>query len=193
LGLEFVAEGLQERGKLFARFAFEDDGFGEEAVAETVAGGLRYLYAEAIRCEPQFIAAAITAVSVANAFQAVQPAPSAYERRGLYHATVHGRVVAPDGMPVGVHVELNAGRPRALPLVDVVTGPDGLFATPEVNSIYPPSLSWFPPEQWLDGGIPVVGESDTNIDVGVIQLTPARVIRVRVELVGGPVSWPQTR
>lgn len=82
-------------------------------------------------------------------------------------------------------MELNAGRPRVLPLVDVVTGPDGFFTTPEVNSIYPPSLSWFPPDQWLDGGIPVVGESGADIDVGVIQLTPATVIRVRVELVGG--------
>ncbi len=39
LGLEFVAESLQERGELFARFAFEDDSFGEESVAKTVAGG----------------------------------------------------------------------------------------------------------------------------------------------------------
>ena len=40
LRLEFVAEGLQERGELLARFALEDDGFGEEAVAEAVAGGI---------------------------------------------------------------------------------------------------------------------------------------------------------
>ena len=44
LGLEFVAESLQERGELFAGFAFEDYGFGEESVAETVAGGFAFAF-----------------------------------------------------------------------------------------------------------------------------------------------------
>jgi hypothetical protein len=33
-----------KRGELFARFALEDDGFGEEPVAETVAGGFAFAF-----------------------------------------------------------------------------------------------------------------------------------------------------
>ena len=130
--------------------------------------------------------AAIIAVSAVSAFQVMQPAKSPYERRGLYHATVHGRIVSPLGEPVGgVHVQLKAGRPRSLPLVDVVTGGDGNFAMPDVNSIYPPYLSWFPPEEWLNGGVSVSGESAADVDVGVIRLMPATMIRVLVEVSGG--------
>lgn len=131
-----------------------------------------------------------TAVSLAPAFQVIQPPKSPYERRGLFHATVRGRVVSLSGEPVGgVHIQLNAGRPRSLPVADVVTGADGRFTLSDVNTIYPPYLSWFPPEEWLDGGISVVGESTADIDVGLIQLRPATIIRVAVELVGGsPVA-----
>ncbi len=131
-------------------------------------------------------AAVIIAASGARAFQVIQPAKSPYERSGLYHATVHGRVVSPSGEPVaGVHIQLRAGRPRSLPLADVVTGADGQFTMPDVNSIYPPYLSWYPPEEWLDGGIAVVGESASDVDAGVIRLKPATTIRVEVELNGG--------
>lgn len=142
----------------------------------------------------RLVAIAIAAVFVAPAFQVIQPPKSAYERRGLYHAIVHGRIVSPSGEPVaGVHVQLNAGRPRSLPLVDVVTGADGRFTMPEVNSIYPPYLTWFPPEEWLDGGTSVVGESAADVDIGVIRLKPATIIRVAVELVGGSPLGPNDR
>jgi len=132
------------------------------------------------------VAIAVAAVSVASAFQVVQPPKSPYERRGLYHATIQGRVVSPSGEPVrGVHIQLNAGRPRSLPLADVVTGADGRFTLSDVNSIYPPYLTWLPPEEWLRGGISVVGENAAEVDVGVIQLHPAAIVRVVVELVGG--------
>src|SRR4051794_36635627 len=58
--------------------------------------------------------------------QVAQPSKSPYERRGLYHATVRGKVVSPSGNPVaGVHMQLKAGRLRSLPVVDVVSGADG--------------------------------------------------------------------
>lgn len=136
--------------------------------------------------ELSLVAIAVAAVSVAPAFQVVQPPRSPYERRGLYHATIHGRLVSPSGEPVGgVHIQLNAGRPRSLPLADVVTSADGRFSLSDVNSIYPPYLTWHPPEEWLEGGISVVGESVAEVDVGVIQLRPAAIVRVAVELVGG--------
>lgn len=136
-------------------------------------------------------AAVIIAVSGARAFQVIQPAKSPYERRGLYHAAVHGRVVSPSGEPAaGVHLQLRAGRPRSLPLADVVTDADGQFLMPDVNSIYPAYLTWFPPEEWLDGGISVVGESAADVDVGVIRLQPATIIRVAVELTGGTPLAP---
>jgi hypothetical protein len=142
----------------------------------------------------RLVAIAITAVSLAPAFQVVHPPKSPYERRGLFHATVHGRVVSPSGEPVGgVHIQLEAGRPRSLPLADVVTGADGRFTLSDVSSIYPPYLSWFPPEEWLAGGISVVGESAAEMDVGVIQLRPATIIRVGVELVGGSPLAPGDR
>jgi hypothetical protein len=119
----------------------------------------------------RLIAAAVLAASAATAFQEIQPAKSPYERRGLYHAIIRGRFVSPSGEPVGgVHVQLSAGKPRTLPLVDVVTGADGRFTMPEVNSIYPPYLSWFPPEGWLGGWLSAVGESVADLDVGTIQL-----------------------
>src|SRR5580693_6738290 len=115
-----------------------------------------------------FFAVAITAVPFAQAFQVVQSSKSPFERRGLYHTTVHGRVVSPAGEPVGgVHIQLRAGRPRSLPLSDVVTGADGRFTVTDVNSIYPPYLSWYPPDEWLDGGMTLVGESAADADVGV--------------------------
>src|SRR5688572_30767653 len=112
------------------------------------------------------VAIAVSAVSVASTFQVLQPPKSPYERRGLYHATIQGRVVSPSGEPVsGVHIQLNAGRPRSLPLADVVTRDDGRFTLSDVNSIYPPYLTWLPPEEWLAGGIAVVGENAAEIDV----------------------------
>ena len=115
---------------------------------------------------------AVAAVSVASAFQVVQPPKSPYERRGLYHATIHGRVVSPTGEPVGgVHIQLNAGRPRSLPLADVVTSADGRFTVSDVNSIYPPYLTWLPPEEWQGGGISVVGENAAEVDPGAILFT----------------------
>ncbi len=132
------------------------------------------------------VAMAVAAVSVAPAFQVIQPPKSPYERRGLYHAMIHGRVATPAGEPVGgVHIQLNAGRPRSLPLADVVTSADGRFTLFDVNSIYPPYLTWLPPEEWLEGGISVVGENAAEVDVGVIQLRPAAIVRVAVELIGG--------
>src|SRR5262245_50532836 len=90
----------------------------------------------------------ITAVS-----QTKEPAKVALERRGLYHATIEGRFVFPDGTPAaGIHVQLNAGRPGALPLVDVVTGADGRFTIRDINTPYVADLRWYPPEQWLRGG-----------------------------------------
>ena len=94
--------------------------------------------------------------------------------------------MSPSGEPVsGVHIQLNAGRPRSLPLADVVTRDDGRFTLSDVNSIYPPYLTWLPPEEWLAGGIAVVGENAAEIDVGVIRLRPASIVRVAVELAGG--------
>jgi hypothetical protein len=130
----------------------------------------------------RLVAATVIAVSSAHAFQVIQPAKSPYERRGLYHAAVHGRIVSSSGEPVaGVHLQLRAGRPRSLPLVDVVTSADGQFALLDVNSIYSPYLSWFPPEKWRDGGIPLGGESAADLDVGVIRLK-LRTIRIAIEL-----------
>jgi hypothetical protein len=135
----------------------------------------------------RLVATAITAVSLAPAFQIPQPSKTPYERRGLYHATIHGRMMSPAGEPIaGVHIQLSAGRPRSLPLVDVITGADGRFTLSNVNSVYPPYLSWFPPEQWLDGGTSLVAESGSEVDLGVIRLSPATVVRVAVEVVGGP-------
>lgn len=141
----------------------------------------------AIRHRLRLIAVATGFGSAAPAFQFVQPPRSPYERRGLYHATIRGRVVSPSGQPVGgVHIRLTAGRPRPLPLADVVTGADGRFTLSDVNCTYPPYLTWTPPEEWLEGGTSVVGESASEIDVGVIQLRPASVVTVAVQLVGGP-------
>lgn len=132
--------------------------------------------------------------SAALAFQVVEPAKTPYERRGLYHATVHGRFVSQTGQPVaGVHVQLNAGRPRSLPLAALETGADGRFAIHDVNSIYPPYLAYFPPEEWLDGRSAVIGESGSNIDLGTIRLVPDTMIRVAVEIVGGPPLGPDDR
>jgi hypothetical protein len=142
----------------------------------------------------RLVAFAITTASLALAFQVVQPPRSPFERRGLFHSTVHGRMVSPSGEPVaGVHIQLKAGRPRSLPLVDVLTGADGRFSFTDVNSIYPPYLSWFPPQEWLDGAISVLGESGGDVDVGEIRLSPATIIRVAVELVGGSPLAPRDR
>lgn len=135
--------------------------------------------------KPRLAAAAILAALAAHA-QTVLPAKSPYDRRGLYHATIRGRVVSPSGEPVpGVHLQLIAGRRRSLPLVDVVTGADGQFTISDLNSSYPPYLAWYPPEGWIQGDTSVAGESATEIDVGVIRLAPDTVIRVALELVGG--------
>jgi len=73
-------------------------------------------------------AAILLVATAAFGFQTVEPSKSPYERRGLYHATVRGRILSHTGEAVaGVHVQLNAGRPRALPLVDVVTDAHGRF------------------------------------------------------------------
>jgi hypothetical protein len=132
-------------------------------------------------------AAMLLAACAAFAFQAVEPARTSYERRGLYHATVSGRILSHTGEPVsGVHVQLNAGQLRSLPLIDVVTRADGRFTMEDVNAINSPYLTWFPPEQWLKGGISIAGESAEETDVGTIRLQPNTIIRVAVELVGGP-------
>lgn len=140
------------------------------------------------------VAIAFAAVSVAPAFQLVQPPKSPYERQGLHHATVRGRIVSPSGEPVGgVHIQLKAGLPRSLPLADVVTGADGRFTLSDVNSIYPPYLVWLPPEEWLQGWVSVAGENAAEVDVGAIQLRPATLVRVAVELVGGSPVEPDDR
>ena len=91
-----------------------------------------------------------TAVSLAPAFQVIQPPKSPYERRGLFHATVRGRVVSLSGEPVGgVHIQLNAGRPRSLPVADVVTGADGRFTLSDVTpSTHRTSPGFLPKNGW---------------------------------------------
>ncbi len=141
--------------------------------------------------EVRLIAIVVAAASVAPAFQSIQPPRSPYDRRGLYHVTLHGRFLSPSGDAVeGVHVQLIAGEPQSLPLIDVVTGADGAFSMPDVSSIYPPYMAWFPPDAWLTGGVSVVGESGSSINIGVVHLQPASTIRVSVELVGGPPLAP---
>ena len=126
--------------------------------------------------------------------QTLEPPKSALERRGLFHATIQGRFVSADGVPIGgVHVQLNAGRVRAFPLVNAVTGSDGRFVMRDVNSPYMPDLRWHPPEQWLKGGMALAGESGSSIDVGTIRLQPDSVIRVAVETVGGPALEARDR
>jgi hypothetical protein len=131
---------------------------------------------------------AVLAVLSPFAFSQTKESPgTALERRGFYHATVEGRFVSSDNTPVpGVHVQLSAGRPRALPLVDVITGADGRFIIRDVNSSYMADLRWYPPEQWMRGGIAIGGESGSLGDVGTIKLQQNTVVRVAVELVGGP-------
>lgn len=125
------------------------------------------------------------------AFQGAEPPSTALERRGLHHAGIHGRFVSPAGEPVaGVHVQLNAGAPRSLPLADVVTGPDGTFRFQDINSEYMPDLRWFPPEQWMTGAMSVVAESAADTDAGTIRLQPNTVIRVKVEIVGEAPAGP---
>lgn len=128
----------------------------------------------------------LAASSAAIAFQAVEPGRTAYERRGLYHANIRGRVVTPSGAPVaGVHLQLRAGPVRALPLMEAVTGGDGRFAMREVNATYPPFLMVFPPEGWVASGGPVAVESGGDLDVGTIRLTPSSTVRVQLEVAGG--------
>lgn len=126
--------------------------------------------------------------------QTLEPPRPALERRGLFHATVQGRFVSADGAPVaGVRVVLNAGRVRAFPLVNAITGSDGRFVIRDVNSSYMPDLRWHPPEQWLKGGIALAGESGGTINIGTIRLQPDSVIRVAVEAVGGPALEARDR
>jgi hypothetical protein len=127
-------------------------------------------------------------------FQIAEPPKSALERRGLYHADIHGKFVSAAGDAVaGVHVQLNAGRVRSLPLADAVTGADGAFLLRNVNSAYMPDLRWYPPDGWMRGGAALLGESGTEIDAGTIRLQPDTVIRVSVEIVGGPPRGPRDR
>jgi hypothetical protein len=121
----------------------------------------------------------------AFAFQKAERPRSALERRGLHHAGIHGKFLSPTGEPVaGVHVQLNAGAPRALPVADAVTGPDGIFRFSDINSEYMPDLRWYPPEQWMTGAMPLMGESASEIDAGTIHLERDTVVRVAVEIVG---------
>src|SRR4051812_34218490 len=105
--------------------------------------------------------------SIPAAAQKREPPKSALERRGLFHANIRGRFLTPEGAPVaGVHVQLPAGRPRSLPLMDVVTGDDGQFAFRDVNSEFVPTILWSPPEKWLGGALVFAGESGGNVNVG---------------------------
>ncbi len=141
----------------------------------------------------RLIAATIIIASVAYT-QVILPAKTPFERRGLYHAAIHGRFVSPSGEPVaGVHVQLRAGAPRSLPVVAVVTGGDGQFRMTDVNSSYSPYISWFPPEEWYGGGASAVGESATEVDIGVIRLRPATIFRVSVEGAGEANLPPDQR
>jgi hypothetical protein len=123
-------------------------------------------------------------------FQALVPSRSALERRGLHHATIRGRFLSPGGEPIqGVRVQMNAGGVRALPLVDAQSGADGSFEFRDVNSPYMPDLRWYPPEEWLRGGMPLPAESGSDYDTGAIRLEPNTIIRIAVEIVGGsPLS-----
>jgi len=76
----------------------------------------------------------LLAGSTAWGFQSLVPAKSALERRGLPHATIRRKFPSPSGDPVArVRVQMNAGRPRTLPLVDVFSGPDGAFEIHDVE------------------------------------------------------------
>jgi len=123
-------------------------------------------------------------------FQASLPSRSALERRGLHHATIRGRFLSPGGEPIqGVRVQMNAGGVRALPLVDALSGADGGFEFRDLNSPYMPDLRWYPPEEWLRGGMPLSAESGSDYDTGAIRLQPNTIIRIAVEIVGGsPLS-----
>jgi len=119
---------------------------------------------------------------------------SVLERRGLYHANISGQFQKPDGQPLsGVHVQLNAGRIRSLPLADAVTGADGRFSFRDINSTYMPDLRWYPPEEWLQGAAPITGESGENIDAGIFRLQPDTLLRVATEIIGGPPLGPKDR
>ena len=134
-----------------------------------------------------YVFGTIFLVGVTTLAQTKEPPKTALERRGLYHTTIEGRFLSPDGTPVpGVHVQLSAGSVRDLPVGDAITGPDGRFLMRDVNSSYMPDLRWYPQEQWLRGGIPIAGESGSNVNVGTIQLQPDTVVRVVVEIIGGP-------
>ena len=142
-----------------------------------------------MRCRRLFplIAAATLASFDLCAFQTILPPKSALDRKGLHHATIRGRFVSPAGDPIpGVRVQMNAGRPTALPLVDVVSGADGTFEIRDVSSSYTPDLRWYPPEEWLSGGMPLRAESGAEFDAGTVQLDPNTIVRIALEFPGGP-------
>jgi len=121
-----------------------------------------------------------------GASQTLVSPKSPQERAGLHHTTIRGRFLSPGGQPIqGVRVQMNAGRPRALPLVDVVSSADGTFEIRGVSSPYMPDLRWYPPEEWLSGAMPLLAESGSTSDAGVIRLQPNTIVRIAVEIVGG--------
>jgi len=136
----------------------------------------------------------LVAVPPSFAFQRVESPKSALERRGLFHVDISGRFISPAGDGVsGVHVQLTAGGIRALPLADAGSDRDGRFTFHDVSSPYTPNLLWYPPEEWMRGGVAVMGESGEKIDAGTIQLQPDTVIRVAVEVAGDAPPAPLNR
>jgi hypothetical protein len=130
----------------------------------------------------------------AVAFQVFQPPKSALERPGLHHTDIQGRFVSDTGEPVpGVHVHVHGIGPWQPVLASTESGADGRFFLHDIDARHAPELRWFPPERWLQGRTALIGESGQAIDVGTIRLREDTVIRVTVEVVGGPPLAPQDR
>jgi hypothetical protein len=141
--------------------------------------------------QPLLVAAALLSLGMqAAAYQTAVAAPSrksALARRGLHHANISGRFIDGAGRPVpGVRVQIDTGLPRELPAAEAVSDAAGRFRFADLSTTTTPGIRWFPPERWMPEALTVAGESFADIGFGDIRLSANTIVRVALELVGGP-------
>jgi hypothetical protein len=99
---------------------------------------------------------------------------------------VNGRFVDAKGQPVaGVRVTVGENSWRSTAVQEQITGEDGRFTLNDVSVAHRYDLTWFPPQRWKLGRLPLRAGIGEEVQAGDIRLEQSTTVRAAVAFTGG--------
>jgi len=114
---------------------------------------------------------------------------TAFNRSGLHHVTVTGRLLDQKNQVVtNARVMLRNGGVRTISLAETRSGPDGKFKFHDISSNQAIGIVVDPPENLIPIVHPVDAVTGKVAHVGDVQLNPNTTIRAVLEVAGKPLD-----